>query len=209
MIMNSRAVFKGFPVQLPLSIKWWLIAAAVLLTAVLIFFCYHTDVTERTDTYIYELPFGEGDKHRVVQGYGGLFSHFHAAALDFEMPVGTPVYAARGGEIYRYKENSDEGGISSGYKNKANYIIIKHDDGSFGCYWHLQKDGVLVKKGRVNAGQLIGKSGATGLVVQPHLHFSVKRKLNYDMDSFVKTKFRTNKGIVLLKSWKIYCRPDE
>ncbi|PZR29983.1 MAG: hypothetical protein DI535_00325 [Citrobacter freundii] len=187
--------------------KWFLLIIMIIVSALLILFFYHTEVTENTDTYIYDLPFKEGERHRVVQGYGGLFSHAHTAALDFAMPVGTPVYAARGGVIYSYKDNSDEGGISSRYKNKANYIIIKHVDGSFGCYWHLQKNGVLVKKGRVNAGQLIAKSGSTGLVVRPHLHFSVKRKLSYDMDSFVKTKFRTDKGIVLLEHWKTYCQP--
>jgi murein DD-endopeptidase MepM/ murein hydrolase activator NlpD len=188
-------------------IKWFLLAAAIILSALLILFFYQTDVTENTDTYIYDLPFKKGEQHRVVQGYGGLFSHSHTAALDFEMAVGTTVYAARGGVIYSYKDNSDEGGISSGYKNKANYLIVKHDDGSFGCYWHLEKNGVLVKKGRVNAGQPIARSGATGLVVQPHLHFSVKRKLSYAMDSFVKTKFRTSKGIALLAGWKVYSRP--
>jgi len=93
------------------------------------------------------------------------------------------------------------------YKNKANYLIIQHDDGSFGCYWHLAKSGVLVTKGHVEKGQLIGLSGATGLVIRPHLHFSVKRKLSYDKDSFVQTKFRTTDGIVILDDWETYERP--
>ena len=189
------------------AIKWFLVVAAMIVLALLIIFFYHTEVTANTDAHVYELPFKTGEKHRVVQGYGGLFSHSHTAALDFEMPVGTPVHAARGGVIYSYKDDSDEGGITPGYKRKANFIIIRHDDGSFGCYWHLEKNGVLVKRGRVEAGQLIGKSGATGLVVQPHLHFSVKRKLSYEMNSFVKTKFRTTQGIELLDNWSVYTRP--
>jgi murein DD-endopeptidase MepM/ murein hydrolase activator NlpD len=131
------------------------------------------------------------------------------AAIDFEMPVGTPVYAARGGIIYSYKDNSDEGGPFSKYKNKANYIIIKHDDGSFGCYWHLQKNGVLVKHGHVSGGQQIGFSGATGLVLRPHLHFSVKLKLDYQMDSFIRTKFKTTKGLILLRRDETYERPAD
>lgn len=174
---------------------------------IFIFFSISTDVTPNIDSYVYELPFKRGDKYKVVQGYGGLFSHRHIAALDFEMPVGTPVHAARGGIIYSYKDNSDEGGIFSKYKNKANYIIIKHDDGSFGCYWHLQKNGVLVKKGKVNTGQQIGISGATGLVLRPHLHFSVKLKLNYQVNSFTRTKFNTTKGVVLLERGEAYKRP--
>jgi murein DD-endopeptidase MepM/ murein hydrolase activator NlpD len=55
------------------------------------------------------------------------------------MPEGTPVYAAREGVIYSFKDDSNEGGPFANYEKKANYIIIKHNDGSFGCYWHLQK----------------------------------------------------------------------
>jgi len=123
------------------------------------------------------------------------------------MPVGTPVFAAREGTVYNYKDDSNEGGVIGNYKNKANYLIIQHDDGSFGCYWHLAKSGVLVTKGHVEKGQLIGLSGATGLVIRPHLHFSVKRKLSYDKDSFVQTKFRTTDGIVILDDWETYERP--
>jgi murein DD-endopeptidase MepM/ murein hydrolase activator NlpD len=188
-------------------IKFVIIIFIVLAIGIFIFFSITTDVTPNIDSYVYELPFRKGDKYKIVQGYGGLFSHRHIAALDFEMPVGTPVHAARGGIIYSYKDNSDEGGIFSKYKNKANYIIIQHDDGSFGCYWHLQKNGVLVKKGNVKKGQQIGISGATGLVLRPHLHFSVKLKLNYEMNSFTKTKFNTTKGITLLKRGETYERP--
>jgi murein DD-endopeptidase MepM/ murein hydrolase activator NlpD len=190
-------------------IKTILFVAFILTVGLVFLFYYSTSVTKNTDTYEYQLPFDKGDRHRVVQGYGGLFSHSHIAALDFEMPIGTPIYAAREGVIFSYKDNSDEGGPFSKYKNKANYIIIKHDDGSFGCYWHLKKNGVLVKSGRVARGQQIGFSGATGQVLRPHLHFSVKRKLNYEMNSFVKTKFKTSVGITLLENGESYERPKD
>src|SRR5258706_8469829 len=166
-------------------IKGFFIIAFIVTIGVVILFYYSTRVTKNIDNYEYELPFQKGTKYRVVQGYGGLFSHRYIAALDFEMPIGTPVYAARGGIIYGYKDDSDEGGIFSKYKNKANYIIIKHDDGSFGCYRHLKRNGVLVKSGHVSQGQQIGFSVATGQVFTPHLQFYVKRKLNYQMISFV------------------------
>lgn len=178
-----------------------------LATAVFLFFRIHTSVTTNLDNYIYNLPYKEATAHRVVQGYGGLFSHRHIAALDFSMPVGTPVFAAREGTIYSYKDDSNEGGPLPRYQKKANFIIIQHDDGSFGCYWHLQQNGVVVKNGRVEKGQLIGYSGSTGFVLEPHLHFSVKCKLNYKMDSFVRTKFKTTEGITLLQNGKSYKRP--
>jgi murein DD-endopeptidase MepM/ murein hydrolase activator NlpD len=190
-------------------VKWLCIVSLIIVIALLILIHYTTAVTANIDSYIYELPFEKGSARKVEQGYGGLFSHVHTAALDFGMPVGTPVYAAREGIVYDYKDNSDEGGLSSKYKNKANYIIIKHDDGSFGCYWHLQKNGVLVKSGHVSKGQQIGLSGATGFVLRPHLHFSVKLRLNYEMNSFIRTKFRTTKGILLLQNRGTYARPPD
>jgi murein DD-endopeptidase MepM/ murein hydrolase activator NlpD len=194
-----------FPRLLLKIIKWLSILIGIIIVILIILFSCQTKVTSNVDEYIYDLPFEKGEKYRVVQGYGGLFSHPHIAALDFAMPVGTPVCAAREGRIYSYKDNSDEGGITPGYKNKANYVIIQHDDGSFGCYWHLKKNGVLVKQGHVSKGQQIGLSGSTGLIISPHLHFSVKRKLTYDMDSFVKTKFKTTDGVLLLDDWKSSC----
>jgi murein DD-endopeptidase MepM/ murein hydrolase activator NlpD len=177
----------------------------VLLVA--IYFSLGSEVTKNLDEYVYDLPYAKGTSHFVVQGYGGRFSHKNKAALDFKMPVGTPVYAAREGIVYSYKDNSNEGGPLPKYERKANYIIIKHNDGSFGCYWHLKLNGVVVKEGMVNKGQLIGYSGGTGFVLWPHLHFTVKRILNYEMNSFVRTKFRTTEGVELLEAGKRYERP--
>ncbi|MBL7745519.1 MAG: M23 family metallopeptidase [Chitinophagaceae bacterium] len=189
--------------------KKFLLILLLIMAGGLIYFLSGSTVTENLDGYIYDLPFKEGTSHKVVQGYGGLFSHKHKAALDFSMPEGTPVYAAREGIVYSYKDNSDEGGPFAKYEKKANYIMIKHKDGSFGCYWHLQKGGVVIKKGTVTKGQLIGYSGSTGFVLRPHLHFAVKRKLNYEKDSFVRTKFRTTDGIRLLEGGETYEKPVE
>lgn len=138
--------------------KRLLVFLLVLFVAALCLFFYHNEVTRNLDDYTYELPFASGDGHRVVQGYGGLFSHSHIAAIDFEMPVGTPVFAAREGSVFSFRDDSNEGGIGEPYKAKANYLVIRHDDGSYGCYWHLSQNGVLVKKGRVKKGQLIANS---------------------------------------------------
>jgi murein DD-endopeptidase MepM/ murein hydrolase activator NlpD len=118
--------------------KKFILVLLLVIAAAYFYFSSGSEVTTNLDTYIYDLPFKEGLKYKVVQGYGGRFSHKHKAALDFNMPEGTPVYAAREGIIYSFKDDSDEGGIFS--KNeKANYIIIRHDDGSFGCYCIYKK----------------------------------------------------------------------
>jgi murein DD-endopeptidase MepM/ murein hydrolase activator NlpD len=184
-------------------------AVAILLAIGLyIFFSIETKVTTNTDTYIYNLPYDTSSSFRVVQGYGGLFSHYNTAAIDFAMPVGTPIYSAREGTVYAYEDNYTKGGPFKKYKHKANYIMIKHPDGSFGCYWHLQEKGVVAKSGFIKKGQLIGYSGRTGFVLSPHLHFSVKRVLNYQMDAFIKTKFQTSEGIVFLAKGKKYYHPQ-
>src|SRR4051812_36721643 len=135
--------------------KMFLIFASLLVLLIVtaaIYFSLGSKVTKNLDPYIYELPYKEGSKYKVVQGYGGRFSHKNKAALDFRMPVGTPIYAARDGVVYRYKDDSNEGGPFPWYTRKANYIIIQHSDGSFGCYWHLQKNGVVTKEGNVSKG---------------------------------------------------------
>jgi murein DD-endopeptidase MepM/ murein hydrolase activator NlpD len=184
----------------------------ILLVCVIAIFVFYfslgSKVTSNFDNYVYELPFKERAQHKVVQGYGGMFSHKNKAALDFSMPEGTPVCAAREGVIYSYKDDSNEGGPFTN-ERKANYVIIKHSDGSFGCYWHLKQNGVVVKKGFVSKGQLIGYSGKTGFALRPHLHFAVKRKLTYDMNSFVRTKFRTTAGVQFLKGGCSYEKPPD
>jgi murein DD-endopeptidase MepM/ murein hydrolase activator NlpD len=172
-----------------------------------VYFRSETEVNGKIDDNVYELPFAKGTRHQVVQGYGGRFSHAYKAALDFEMPVGTPVYAARSGVVYAFKDDSDIGGLSPGYEKAANYIIIRHPDGTYGCYWHLRKGGVLTRKGAVSQGQVIGYSGATGMVLSPHLHFSVKARLSYAPDAFIQTRFRTTEGSVLLNAGSFYERP--
>lgn len=189
-----------------LILKMSLLILFIIVAGLFLFSLIGSRVTKNIDTYTYNLPFKKGTKHRIVQGYGGLFSHKNIAALDFYMPEGTPVCAAREGIIYTFKDDSDEGGPFPCYEKKANFIIVKHNDGSFGCYWHLKKNGVVVKNGLVAKGQLIGYSGSTGFTLSPHLHFSVKRKLDYEKDSFVRTRFNTSSGIKLLENGKIYER---
>ena len=176
----------------------------IFVISVAIFFSIGTEVTKNLDTYIYDLPYAEGDSHKVVQGYGGRFSHTNEAALDFRMPVGTPIYAAREGIIYSYKDDSNEGGPFSKYNHKANYIIIKHNDGSFGCYWHLQQNGVLVNIGdTVTQGQVIALSGKTGYSAMPHLHFLAWTNRNGQWQQ-VATRFQTNKGPKYLRPFRRY-----
>jgi murein DD-endopeptidase MepM/ murein hydrolase activator NlpD len=182
-----------------------LIILSLLVLGLLIWkFFFEKKVNQKIDDFTYQLPYKKGESYKIVQGYGGWFSHNGIAALDFEMPIGTPILAARAGVVYGFKDNNTESGITASFKNKANYIMIKHNDGTIGCYWHLKQNGVVKKQGTVKQGEIIGYSGNTGLCVQPHLHFSVKAKLNYLSSAYLQTRFYTNKGIEILKQGNYY-----
>jgi murein DD-endopeptidase MepM/ murein hydrolase activator NlpD len=129
----------------------------------------------------YRLPF-EG-KRKVIQGPFGSFSHYEGSqdeeAIDWAMPEGTRVLAARGGVVVALRDDVTEGGPDISYKPNCNYVALMHDDGTFSQYVHLQRGGVLVKVGdRVSAGDVLGLSGNTGWTTQPHLHFEVFHALD-------------------------------
>lgn len=133
---------------------------------------------EHDDSYQYSLPFAKDNHFRVVQGYGGGYSHRGASkyALDFDMPVGTPIHAARGGIIIDLTEHHTRGGASRKYARYANFVTVLHSDGTTGEYYHLRKNGVSVSLGeKVQPGDHIGYSGNTGFSSMPHLHFAVYR----------------------------------
>ncbi len=126
----------------------------------------------------YRLPF-DHQQVRVDQAFGGRFSHADAEnhyAVDFAMPEGTPVLAARGGTVLQVEGGvRDAGDPAAANAARANHVRILHDDGSMALYAHLQPDGVLVRVGeRVRQGQRIGLSGNTGFSTAPHLHFAVQ-----------------------------------
>ncbi|WP_258868241.1 M23 family metallopeptidase [Alkalilimnicola ehrlichii] len=89
---------------------------------------------------------------------------FHAG-IDLRASTGTPVYATADGvvEWAAYHQNSGLG----------NLIILQHNLGFNTYYGHL--DSIKVKTGEfVKKGDLIGHSGATGMVSGPHLHYEVR-----------------------------------
>ncbi|MDZ7715703.1 MAG: M23 family metallopeptidase [Balneolaceae bacterium] len=150
------------------------------------------------DSYVYRLPYQNNQSFKVGQSHNGSFSHTGnwQYSIDFMMPTGTPILAARGGVVARTEEGYSEGGPSKEYEDKANYIYIEHADGTFGEYAHLQRNGVLVNPGtRVQKGQVIGISGNTGFSSGPHLHFSVSRVISGGSYRSLPVKIKTSKGV--------------
>lgn len=154
---------------------------------------------EHDDDYLYALPYATGRSYRVLQGYGSRFSHkgLEEFAVDFDMPEGTPVHAARGGVVARAVETHTRGCWEDGCGRYANYIVVLHDDGTTGEYYHLKKDGALVEVGdKVSRGQVIGLSGNTGHTTMPHLHFAVYRAAVWGNTQSIPVRFETRDGVV-------------
>ena len=151
-------------------------------------------------SYIYWLPWQNHKSFLLIQGWQSSFSHKGELSLDFKMKPGTVICAAREGVVTSTREDSDRGGAKAEYMNDGNHVIIRHGDGSFAAYWHLQKDGVMINEGdSVRKGQPIGLSGNTGYSAFPHLHFEV-----YNNNGQVPTRFHTKKGTRYLRPGKFY-----
>lgn len=107
--------------------------------------------------------------------------------LDINIDVGTPVYAAGDGIVHF------AGKTQSGY---GAVIELSHGYGYSTLYAHLSK--VLVREGyKVKRGALIARTGRSGLVSGPHLHYEVRlngRKQNpvdYFFDNVDAARYRT------------------
>lgn len=98
---------------------------------------------------------------------GSVWSAGYHKGTDYPVPIGTPVYAAAAGTVSKAHHGS--GSHSFGI-----YVAIEHPNSYTTIYAHLSQ--TLVKPGdAVVKGQLIGKSGDTGHVTGPHLHFEVRK----------------------------------
>jgi len=165
---------------------------------------YHA---KHKQNYQYALPYVKGEKFKVSQSCMGTFTHKGASkyAIDFNMPIGTPVYAARGGIVMDIKNNSNKGGNSPSLIDDGNYVFILHDDGTIGEYWHLKEHGTVVERGqKVEKGQHIGYSGNTGYTRGPHLHFIVKSATSFGKGISFPTLFSTSKGMITCPKKETY-----
>ena len=100
---------------------------------------------------------------QLTSRFGSRWGGQHTG-IDIGMSTGTSIKASDGGKV-----------TFSGWKGSYGYlVIIDHENGYQTYYGHNSK--LLVKQGdRVYRGQVISKSGATGNVTGPHLHFEIRK----------------------------------
>lgn len=98
---------------------------------------------------------------RVISGFGNAANE----GINIAVPDGTPVKAAGDG-VVAY--------AGSEVKGYGNLVLIRHDNGYVSAYAH---NGDLdVKRGqKVARGQTIAKSGQSGNVTSPQLHFEIRK----------------------------------
>ncbi len=102
---------------------------------------------------------------------GSSWSSGHHTGVDFPVSTGTSVKAVLGGTV-----------VSAGWQDAYGYqVVLRHRDGRYSQYGHLSA--ISVRSGQsVGAGARIGRSGATGNVTGPHLHFEVRTGPGYGSD---------------------------
>jgi murein DD-endopeptidase MepM/ murein hydrolase activator NlpD len=94
--------------------------------------------------------------------YNGKTRSVHQG-LDYSAATGTQVKAANSGRVAIARRMYFEGG----------FIVIDHGESIFTLYMHLSE--LLVNEGAaIDKGAPIAKSGSSGRVTGPHLHFAVR-----------------------------------
>jgi murein DD-endopeptidase MepM/ murein hydrolase activator NlpD len=85
--------------------------------------------------------------------------------IDIAVPAGTDVRASADGVVAYTGDD---------LRNFGNLILVRHDGGFVTAYAHV--DQILVKvNDQVHRGQVIAKSGSTGVVSTPLLHFEIRK----------------------------------
>ena len=118
-------------------------------------------VAPAADSGIFRWP----ARGRVISSFGSKDISGTNNGINISMPEGTPVKAAEAGTV---AYSGDD------VKKYGKLVLIKHENGYVSAYAH---NGELdVKKGEaVKRGQVIAKSGSTGDVTSPQLHFQLRK----------------------------------
>src|ERR1051326_3191459 len=105
---------------------------------------------------------------RLISSFGGRTDPFSGegamhTGVDLSAAWGTPVHAAADGIVTHASWGGQYGNI----------VIIDHGNGMQTWYAHLSSFSVVPGQ-EIRRGEIVGRSGATGRVTAPHLHYEVR-----------------------------------
>jgi murein DD-endopeptidase MepM/ murein hydrolase activator NlpD len=102
---------------------------------------------------------------KVITSYGAKTNGKANDGINLAVPEGTPVKAAEDG-VVAYSGNE--------LKGYGNLVLVRHANGYVTAYAHASE--LLVKRGdTIKRGQIIAKSGQSGEVGSPQLHFEIRK----------------------------------
>jgi murein DD-endopeptidase MepM/ murein hydrolase activator NlpD len=102
---------------------------------------------------------------KVITSYGAKTNGKSNDGINLAVPEGTPVKAAEDG-VVAYSGNE--------LKGYGNLVLVRHSNGYVTAYAHASE--LLVKRGdTIKRGQVIAKSGQSGEVASPQLHFEIRK----------------------------------
>jgi murein DD-endopeptidase MepM/ murein hydrolase activator NlpD len=102
---------------------------------------------------------------RVIAAFGPRPSGQQNDGINVSVPEGTPIKAAEDG-VVAYAGNE--------LKTYGNLVLIRHSNGYVTAYAHASE--IMVKRDdTVKRGQIIAKSGQTGTVNAPQVHFEIRK----------------------------------
>ena len=102
---------------------------------------------------------------KVITSYGAKTNGKSNDGINLAVPEGTPVKAAEDG-VVAYAGNE--------LKGYGNLVLVRHSNGYVTAYAHASE--LMVKRGdNIKRGQVIAKSGQSGEVGSPQLHFEIRK----------------------------------
>jgi murein DD-endopeptidase MepM/ murein hydrolase activator NlpD len=102
---------------------------------------------------------------RVIASFGPTTNGQQNDGINIAVPENTPIKAAEDG-VVAYAGNE--------LKGYGNLVLVRHPNGYVTAYAHAKE--LLVKRGdQVKRGQMIARSGQSGNVNAPQLHFEIRK----------------------------------
>ena len=107
---------------------------------------------------------------RLMSAFGGRTDPFSGegamhTGVDLSAPMGTPVRVAADGIVLH----------AEWFGSYGKAVVVDHGNGVQTLYAHLSRFEVIAGQ-EIRRGDIVGRSGATGRVTSPHLHYEVRMR---------------------------------